>query len=141
MAAQGGADYTEFSTTVLSDYAGDAIGILFAAVRRPKMTRADFERTAANSKRELAQAYASPQAMAGVILAKALYPNHPYGDVLPTPAQLDQLRLADIKRFHDQQLGAARTTLDVIGNLPAPRSSPPPKEHSEHGSPGSRARC
>lgn len=115
--AQGGVDATRYSTTVLSEHAGDAIGLLADVVRRPNMTQADFDRVTANLKRQLAQSYASPQAMADALLAKALYPGHPYGEPLPTAAQLDRLQLADLKRFHDQQLGAARTTLYVIGQF------------------------
>lgn len=113
----GGADFTQYSTTVLSERAGDAIGLIADVARRPNFAQADFDRVMADLKRQLAQTQASPQAMANVLLAKALYPNHPYGDLLPTAAQLDQMRLADIQRFHDQQMGAARSTLYVIGRF------------------------
>jgi predicted Zn-dependent peptidase len=83
--------------------------------RRPNFAQADFDRVMANLKRQLAQTQASPQAMASVLLAKALYPNHPYGDLLPTATQLDQMKLADMQRFHEQQMGAARSTLYVVG--------------------------
>jgi len=117
LSARADANVTQYSTTVLSDRAGDAIGILADLVRRPTMNQADFDRVMANRKRDLAQSFASPQAMADVLLAKALYGTHPYGTPVPTAAQLNSLRLADVKAFQAQQFGAARTTLYVIGRF------------------------
>src|SRR3954451_16716385 len=72
LAAQGGTDNTQYSTTVLSDHAGDAIGLIADVAQRPNFAQADFDREMADLKRRLAQTEASPQGMASVLLAKAL---------------------------------------------------------------------
>ncbi|HUQ99053.1 MAG TPA: pitrilysin family protein [Gemmatimonadaceae bacterium] len=111
------ANNTQVSTTVLSERAGDAMALLADVVRRPNMTQADFDRIKSDRRRQLAQAFASPQRMADVLLAKAIYGDHPYGVNLPTAAQLDAISLADVKAFHTGQYGAARSTLYVIGQF------------------------
>lgn len=108
---------TQVETTVLSERAGDAIALLADVVRRPNLAQADFDRVKANRKRDLSQAFASPQTMADVLMAKALYGDHPYGAPIPTAAQLDATGLGDAKAFHDGQFGAARSTLYVIGRF------------------------
>lgn len=117
LTARADANRTIFSTTVLSERAGDAVALLADVARRPTMSEPDFERVMSNRKRNLAQAFATPQTMADALLAKALYGTHPYAQPLPTEAQLSALRLADVKQFHAQQFGAARTTLYVIGRF------------------------
>jgi predicted Zn-dependent peptidase len=117
LSASADANSTQVGTTVLSERAGDAIALLADVVRRPNMAQADFDRVKANRKRDLAQAFASPQTMADVLLAKALYGDHPYATPLPTAAQLDATALGDVKAFHDGQFGAARSTLYVIGRF------------------------
>lgn len=111
------ANGSQVSTTVLSERAGPAMALLADVVRRPNMTQADFDRIKSDRRRQLAQAFASPQRMADVLLAKAIYGDHPYGANLPTAAQLDAINLADVKAFHAGQFGAARSTLYVIGQF------------------------
>jgi predicted Zn-dependent peptidase len=113
----GDANSSQVSTTVLSERAGDAISLLADIVRRPNMTPADFDRIKSDRKRQLAQAFANPQRMADVLLAKAIYGAHPYGSNLPSGEQLDAIGLGDVKAFHAGQFGAARSTLYVIGKF------------------------
>lgn len=117
LSASADANVTQVSTTVLSERAGDAIALLADVVRRPNLAPTDFDRVKANRKRELSQAFASPQTMADVLMAKALYGKHPYGAPIPTAGQLDATGLGDVKTFHDGQFGAARSTLYVIGRF------------------------
>ena len=117
LSASADANVTQISTTVLSENAGDAIALLADVVRRPNLAQADFERVKANRKRDLSQALASPQTMADVLMAKALYGDHPYGAPIPTAAQLDATGLDDVRAFHGSQFGAARSTLYVIGRF------------------------
>ena len=117
LTASADAHSTRVSTTVLSERVGDAIALVADVVRRPNLAPADFDRVKANRKRDLSQALASPQTMADVLLAKALFGDHPYGTPIPTTAQLEMTGLDDVKAFHESQFGAARSTLYVIGRF------------------------
>ncbi len=103
---------------VLQEHAAEAIRLVADVAREPTFPAADLERVRASLQRNLAVARSQPQTAAEVALANAYYgPDHPYGRLLPTDAQLAGYTIEDVRRFHADNFGAKRTQLYVAGQF------------------------
>lgn len=103
---------------VLQEYAADAVMLVAEVARRPDFPVTALERVRANLQRNLAVAKSQPGTGADVALANVYYgPDHPYGRVIPTDAQLAGYTLDDVRRFHADNMGARRAHLYVAGQF------------------------
>ena len=112
-----GAHTTSLSTSVLFEFAPDAINLMADVLRNPKWPEAELERLKSDMKRSLAVQLSRPRAQAMRDFYAALYPDHPYGRVFPTDEQIDGYTAADIQEFYNTHFGAMRTTIYVAGNF------------------------
>jgi zinc protease len=77
-------------------------------------------RVKANLGRQLSVALSQPGTLADVALARTIYgPNHPYGRVVPSAAQLSGYTIDQVRAFHKGQFGAKRAHLYVAGKFDA----------------------
>lgn len=115
-----GMQTTSVSINVLSEYAPAAVALIGDVALRPDLPASEFARVKANLDRRLSQALAQPGTLADVALGRAIYgPNHPYGRLIPSQAQLAGYTIADVKAFHDGQFGARRAHLYIAGRFDA----------------------
>ena len=112
-----GADETTAAMDVLSEKGPEAVALIADVLRRPTFPESEFERVKRNFERQLVQARAVPQNVASEALLATLYPDHPYGRLFPTEEQLQAYTLADVRRFHAENFGAARTRIYVAGKF------------------------
>jgi zinc protease len=113
-----GTHETFFGLNVLSEHADDAVRLIADLAQRPDLPASEFERVRQNYGRSIAVARSQPQSAADVALATAYYgPNHPYGRLLPSDAQLKGYALADVRRFYEGNFGAKRARLFVAGRF------------------------
>ena len=112
-----GADETTASMDVLSEKGPEAVALIADVLRRPTFPESEFERVKRNFERQLIQARAVPQSLASEALLATLYPDHPYGRLFPSEEQLRAYTLADVRRFHAENFGAARTRIYVAGKF------------------------
>ena len=109
---------TVVGTSVLSEFAEDAVRLGPDVALRPTFPASELERVRATLQRSLAVARTQPQSAADVALAAAYYgTDHPYGRVVPTDAQLAGYTLDDVRRFHSENFGARRAQLYVAGQF------------------------
>ncbi len=114
-----GSHNTSLSTSVLSEFAPDALKILTDVLENPKLPQSELDRLKNSMKRNLTVALSTPGAQARKDFFAEMYPNHPYGRLYPTTEQVDSYTLEDVKSFYEANFGAQRTTVYVVGNFDA----------------------
>ncbi|SFR45784.1 Predicted Zn-dependent peptidase [Robiginitalea myxolifaciens] len=114
-----GVHTSSLSTSVLYEFAPDAIKLMADVLRNPAFPEAELDRLKSDMKRSLAVQLSRPRAQAQRDFLAAIYPDHPYGRVYPEDDMIDSYSVADIKAFYEAQFGAKRTTVYVAGNFDA----------------------
>jgi predicted Zn-dependent peptidase len=117
LAAEAGNDLTHVTLNVLAEFAGDAARLLADVARNPSFPAADFERRRTDRLRDLSIERSQPQPLAQEKFLAALYPEHPYGRLFPTPAELQALTVEKARAFYAANFGAARAHLYVVGRF------------------------
>lgn len=112
-----GADLTTISIDVLSEHAREAIALVADLLRWPQLPDSELTRIKRDFQRQLAVARSEPDSLASEAFLAMLYPNHPYGKVYPSEAQLDAYTIEDVRRFHRENFGAARTRVYIAGRF------------------------
>jgi zinc protease len=112
-----GTDASTAGIDVLSEFAPDAVKLIADILQHPKFPPEELERVRANLLRQLSVQLATPQAQANQVFAATLYPDHAYGRLFPTEAQLKHYGLEDIRKFYAANLGAQKTHLYVVGRF------------------------
>lgn len=111
---------TSVGLSVLSDRTADAVRLVADVARRPAFPAAELPRLRQNLARRLAVALSAPGPTATKLLAAAYYgPDHPYGRIVPTEAQLSAYTVEDVRAFHAKNFGARRARLYVAGRFDA----------------------
>jgi predicted Zn-dependent peptidase len=110
---------SSLSASVLYEFAPDAVRLMADVLRNPKWPGEALDRLKSDMKRSLAIQLSRPQSQARRDFYATLYPDHPYGRVFPTEAQIDAYGVEDLKGFYQDNLGAQRTTIYVAGNFDA----------------------
>jgi predicted Zn-dependent peptidase len=109
---------TTVGLSVLQEYAADAIRLTADVARHPDFPASELPRVLAGLQRNLAVAKTQPGTAADVVLARTYYgPDHPYGQPIPTDAQLASYTVDDIRRFYADNFGAKRAHLYVAGQF------------------------
>jgi len=112
-----GADESDVTTDVLSDFAAKAVTLLSDVAQHPLFPESELPRLKTDAERQLSIAKAVPQNMALEKFRKILYGNHPYGTVFPTQESIQKTTVADIKKFYEGNFGASRSHLYVAGRF------------------------
>lgn len=112
-----GVHTSRISSSVLYEFAPDAIALMAEVLKSPKWPAEELERLKNDMKRNLAVNLSTPQSQANRDFFAELYPDHPYGRVFPTEAQIDSYTVEAIQKFYDENFGALRTTVYVAGNF------------------------
>jgi predicted Zn-dependent peptidase len=112
-----GPDLTTVSIDVLSEYAPQAIALVADLLRRPQLPESELARIKRDFERQLALSRSEPDSLANEAFLALLYPGHPYGKLFPDEAQLAAYTIEDVRRFHRDNFGAARTRVYVAGRF------------------------
>jgi predicted Zn-dependent peptidase len=68
-------------------------------------------------KRQLAVQKSRPQSLASEKFNQVIYPDHPYGRYFPTEEMLNSYTIEMVKSFYNQNFGAKRSVLYVVGKF------------------------
>lgn len=117
LATGAGLDETFVDIDVLSEKTPDAIALVADVLAKPALPDSEFPRIQQNMLRNLSIAQSQPAQIAANAFYGNLYPNHPYGRILPPVATVAAIKNADVKAFHATNYGAARTHLYVVGRF------------------------
>jgi len=112
-----GPDETTVSMDVLAEHGPGAVALVADLLRRPTLPESEFSRILRNFERNLALAKTRPGSLANERFLAATFPNHAYGRAFPTVEQLRSYTIADVRRFHAENFGAARTRIYVAGRF------------------------
>ncbi|AQR72359.1 pitrilysin family protein [Sphingomonas sp. LM7] len=113
-----GQQATAITMNVLSEFAPAAVQLIGHVAIRPDLPASELTRVKANLGRQLSVALSQPGTLADVALARTVYgPNHVYGRVVPSQAQLAGYTIDQVRAFHRDQFGARRAHLYVAGKF------------------------
>ncbi len=113
-----GLDQSYVIMDVLSESAPDAIALIADIVQRPDFPEEGFEKVMQNRMRDLSVSASQPGTLAEDAFVSMVYPDHPYAAaVLPEPSVISEYTLEDVKAFHEENYGAERTHIYVVGNF------------------------
>ncbi|HUR37759.1 MAG TPA: pitrilysin family protein [Terriglobales bacterium] len=114
-----GADQTTVVGDVLSEFGPAFVKLAAEVLQKPLFPASEVERLKGDQLRNLTIAKSTPGAMANEKFRAILYPNHSYGRLYPTEAMIKSYDLAAVKKFYDDNYGAARTHVYVAGKFDA----------------------
>jgi zinc protease len=112
-----GPDQTTVSMDVLSEHGGEAVALIADLLRRAQLPESELARIKRDFLRQLALSRSQPDSLANEAFAALLYPNHPYGKIYPSEAELAGYTLDDVRGFYKDNFGAARTHIYVAGRF------------------------
>ncbi len=114
-----GVDQTRTQLEVLSEFGPRAVALLADVVQRPRLPESELPRLKADAMRRLSIEKSQPQSLALERFRKVLYPDHPYGRLFPTEEMIGKYAVADVRKFYQDNFGAARSHLYVVGKFNA----------------------
>lgn len=112
-----GAEEATLSLDVLSESLPDAIRLVAEVLREPLLPANELPRIQQNYLRNLSVIRSQAQSQAGTAYASLLYGDHPFGQTLPTEAQISGYTIEDVRRFYTDNFSAARTHVYVAGRF------------------------
>lgn len=114
-----GEDRTEIGGEALSEFAGDMVRLVADVAHNPAFPESELARLKNDLLRQLSIARSQPQPLARERFRQALYGEHPYGRLFPTPEQVQGYSLAQARAFYEAHFGAGRAHLYVCGRFDA----------------------
>jgi zinc protease len=115
--AQESDDETSFGLDVLSESAVDAVKLLAEVMMQPALPESELQRLKQDFQRNLSVQLSQPQAIADAAFSELIYPNHPYGQSLPTPEELAGYTIAEVRQYYSNNFGAQRTHVYIAGQF------------------------
>jgi predicted Zn-dependent peptidase len=112
-----GVDSTNFSGEVLSEFDVQFLNLLADVMLNPNFKTEDLERLRANRLRNLAISRQQAGTQAWTKFRELIYPNHPFGQLNPSENEVKSVTLEDVSRFYDENYGASKTHLYVVGKF------------------------
>ena len=110
-------DSTTIGGETLSEFDTRFISLLGDVVQNPRFASEDLENIRANKIRELAINRAQAGNIAWERFRKEIFADHPYGDIFAEEATIKGYKLDDVKAFYNNEYGAARTHIYVVGQF------------------------
>jgi predicted Zn-dependent peptidase len=115
-----GSDESRGTLDVLSEFGPKAVALLADVLEHPAFPASQADRLKNDLKRQLSVQKSQPQNLAQARFAEVTYPNHAYGRYFPTAEMIDKFTAEAAKSFYNEQFGAARTHLYVVGQFDEP---------------------
>jgi zinc protease len=112
-----GPDLTQIDSDVLSEFGPKIVALLADVVMHPLLPESDVPRLNQDLQRKLSIELTQPGMLARERFVQALYPDHPYGRFLSTEAIIGSFTVADVRKFYENNFGAARTHIYVAGKF------------------------
>jgi zinc protease len=112
-----GEDESAFTTDVLSEFGPNAVRLLADVALHPLLPESELARLKNDALRQVTVARSIPQQIAQERFRKILYPDHPYGRVLPAPEDIQKQSIENAKAFYQGNFVAVRAHLYVAGRF------------------------
>ena len=112
-----GSDKTTVGGEVLSEFDVKFLDLMADVVQHPKFAADDLEKNKTNKMRELTVARAQPGTIAWEKFRELVFTGHAYSVVNPSEANVKGYTLDALKAYYNDNYGAARTHLYVVGQF------------------------
>jgi predicted Zn-dependent peptidase len=110
-------DKTTIGGEVLSEFDSRFVELIADVLMNPKFAASDLEKARANKLRELTVAKAQAGTQAWEKFREITFSGHPYSSVMASESIVQSYKLDDVKAYYNDQYGAARTQLYVVGQF------------------------
>lgn len=110
-------DKTTIGGEVLSEFDAKFIELLADVMLNPKFAASDLEKARANKLREIAVARSQAGTQAWERFREVVFAGHPYAATIASEPIVQAYKLDDVKAYYNDQYGAARTHLYVVGQF------------------------
>lgn len=114
-----GLDQSGVGGDVLGEFAPAYVRLVADVARNPAFPEGELTRLKANRVRNITVQLRSAGAQTQQAFATAMYGDHPYGRLYPTPEQINGYTVAQIRSHYAANWGAARAHLTVVGRFDA----------------------
>ncbi len=112
-----GPDVTTISSDVLAEFGPKAVALLADVVRNPLLPESELPRLKQDALRNLSIQKSQSGPLAREKFLQVLYPDHPYGHLFSTETIINSFDENQVKKFYDDNFGAARTHIYVAGKF------------------------
>ncbi|PYS97922.1 MAG: insulinase family protein [Acidobacteria bacterium] len=112
-------DKTIIGGEVLSEFDSRFVELLGDVILNPKFAASDLEKARANKLREITVSKAQASNQAWEKFREITFSGHPYAVVTPSESIVQSYKLDDVRGYYNDQYGAARTHLYVVGQFDA----------------------
>jgi len=110
-------DETSLDIECLGDSTAEAVRLVAEVARTPTFPASELDRLRGDFLRQLSIVRSQPQPLADEAFARAIYGDHPYGRVLPVPAEVEKFTLDQARRLWTRYAGPNRAHLYVVGRF------------------------
>ncbi len=104
-------------SSVLYERVPDAINLLSEIVSQPLIPESELDRIKKDHIRNLNIQLSKPQPQAQEAFYHDLFPDHPYGRLFSNEETINGFTIENVKNFYDENFGAKRTTIYVVGKF------------------------
>jgi zinc protease len=112
-----GLDQTTIQGDALSEFVPRMIALVGDVALNPRFPESELERLKGDLIRNISIQRSQPQTQSLEEFRRIMYPDHPYGRLYPTEAMVRGYTLADIKAFYQENFGAGRSRIYVVGQF------------------------
>lgn len=112
-----GTHVTTVNATVLSEFAPLVIALFAEVIQNAALPASELDRLKSNLKRQNSVARSQPGTIANELFNQAIFGDHPYGRSIPSDEMVDGITMDDIRSFYQEEFGAKRSILYVVGKF------------------------
>jgi zinc protease len=117
LTAGANSDYTIVAASALAIYGDEVLALMADVVLHPSFPESELDLSRQNTKEDLKQQRAKPSFLAGEMLARIIFGEHPYSVVAPTPESIDAMSREKLVQFHRQTFVPANAVFTVVGDV------------------------
>jgi zinc protease len=110
-------DYTTVAASSLTIFGAQVLELLADVALRPVFPASEVELAKQNTKESLKQQRAQPSFLAGEMLGRVMFGDHPYHVTAPTPESVDATTRERLIEFHRATFVANNAVLFVVGDV------------------------
>jgi zinc protease len=117
LSAGASSDYTLVAASALTQFNNPILDLMAEVVLEPSFPENEVELAKQNTKESLRQQRAQPSFLAGEMLARVMFGEHPYSVVAPTPESIDRSSRDEFVKFHRAKLVPNNAVFIVVGDV------------------------
>ena len=110
-------DHTTVAASSLTIFGDNVLELLADVALRPVFPTSEVELTKQNTKESLKQQRAQPSFLAGEMVARVMFGEHPYHVTSPTPESVDATTREQLIEFHRSMFIPNNAVLFVVGDV------------------------